>query len=86
MGETFNLMDSYVSMAATQLGASMDWDIMDMMKGYPPEFKYAKGKAYHADRRYKNWKDAQKWMDNHLQERAKFIRKSTTLLEGSTDE
>ena len=87
MGGTFNLMDDYVVRAGKQLGAAMDWDIMDMMKGYPVEFKYRRtGNPYDADKRFKNWRAAQQWMDNHLQERDKFIEKSAHNRESMRDE
>ncbi|HMS92489.1 MAG TPA: hypothetical protein PKC05_03270 [Candidatus Saccharibacteria bacterium] len=83
MEEKYNLVEHYTNKMATDMAIVQDFlEYLLIGDPVPSKYHYTSnfGNAYYrkADKRYKNWKEAQKWWDNFVND---FVSESRTQYE-----
>lgn len=67
-----NLLDVYTKRMARDMSRAMDFNLVGLYGSQVPDeyhFKLGGGTYIRmADKRYKNWREAQKWWDNYVED------------------
>ena len=71
MSDTYDLRESYIKDLALKQARMLDFDAFLMWRTIPDGLHFRRN--YTPDKRFKNWRDTQAYLDKVANERAKFI-------------